>query len=465
MSNQGGSASQGNDNGNGNGDSNSNEPYRGSNTYTAPPGLQYGANNIVGQPRYVPPMMRDNPPEIRPESSASNHTFASQVPNNYAVAGVNRGAMNFPTGGYPRPTVNYSYGLTQLTQPFVKTNLFDPFLDGPRAQPPPPVYPINGNGAMGPPVGNANNFGAIMAPSAGSSTHDSAVANSRGVDLANMIRTGRTDNPRDVDFGNPGPSRHAPAPILPAPQNHRGHVAAAAGAQSLTTTNQSRPSGMDNINGNAAAFLGVTIIPLPEWFSKLIRDIKPTVEQVFDALPFIEACRVARPSTAGVIRIINIPYMTSRSEIIAFLGRNVQICSQPPGSPYHAVHIMMDRHTSKTMDAFVELESAKEAQWVVTQFARRIHAGRQAKIGDRSVVVEMSSQQEFMSEMFPRAKNVRFEGAMPIVDTRAVFYYQSVQATGFNGFLQDEEIVHITKHAETPQRVSTSMSLLFVNSS
>jgi len=178
---------------------------------------------------------------------------------------------------------------------------------------------------------------------------------------------------------------------------------------------------------------------------------------VFDCLPMIEACRIAKPTTAGVVKIANLPYQSSRSEVVAFLGRNAQINSQPEGSPFHASHIMMDRHTAKTNDAWVEVKSGREAVFVFNQFDKRTKAGRSAKIGDREVDISMSSQADFMAELFPRAKHVQWYGAVPQVDDGREEYYPGVASTGFVGFLQDEELTFMGKFAETPARVSHNL--------
>ena len=171
----------------------------------------------------------------------------------------------------------------------------------------------------------------------------------------------------------------------------------------------------------------------------------------------IDACRAAFPSTGGVIKIDNIPYQSSRNELVAFLGRNAQILGQPEGSPFHAVCIVMDRHTAKTNDAYIEVKSSKEAVFISNQFNGRLKRGRTSKIGDRAVYVTVASQAELMAELFPRAKNVEWHGPVPVVSDKREEYYPGAPSAGFQGFLQDEELVFITKHAETPQRVSPGL--------
>ena len=105
--------------------------------------------------------------------------------------------------------------------------------------------------------------------------------------------------------------------------------------------------------------------------------------------------------------LANIPYACSRAEVVAFLGKNAQLLNQPStASNYYAVHILMDKPSAKTMDAFVEVKDAREASQVYGQFNRRTKYGGHIKLGDRDVNIEVVSQADFMATLFPRAKNV-----------------------------------------------------------
>ncbi|KAI6842678.1 hypothetical protein KC340_g1449 [Hortaea werneckii] len=213
-----------------------------------------------------------------------------------------------------------------------------------------------------------------------------------------------------------------------------------------------RTSRPKNTIGNAAAYLKIVTVRRPAWLDGLRNAFKPTIETLVEAMPFMEACRYASPSTAAVVHLMNIPYGTPRSEILAFVGRNAAVCAQPAGSPYYAVHIIMERFTAKTMDAFVELENDAEARCVINHCQRRIDQGRQPRLGDRTVSVDLSSQEELMSELFPRAKNVLWDGASPVVSDHKDYYYPSIASNCFAGFLQPEEVIMVTKHVETPHR-------------
>ena len=433
----------------------------------------------------------DLDPEIRPSSSVSNQTFASQIPYQRSNVGSNADTgRSFPSG-------EFVYGQHPLTDPFVdtqhsslppnyfggKTAMMAPsFSNNNRAQPASMHAPTSGqpfvinntnapmasshNDAQSPfgnhgaqphqgsngfrtPPNNANAFGPNGIPSTNSSGNDSGLANAKAIRLANMIRAGAADDPTDIDYGNPGRSRRLP----PEPVNlveeqlpKRGKIG--------NSNNVMKMPMLDNTKGSAAAFIGTEAVPLPAWFYELSQGYLPTVEEVFAALPVVSACVIVVPTTAGVIKITNIPYAISSSEVVAFLGRNVGIVSQPEGSPYHAVHIVMDRFTGKTMDAYVELKNAKEVAYVVGQFEKRTQNGRQAKLGDRAVKVEAATQAELQATIFPNAKNVVWEGGVPKIDNVIPYYYENRPSSGFAGFLQAEEMTALTKYAETPSRVS-----------
>ncbi|KAK0257788.1 hypothetical protein LTS09_007402 [Friedmanniomyces endolithicus] len=289
--------------------------------------------------------------------------------------------------------------------------------------------------------------------------------NRRAVELANLIRLGLAD-PGDEDFDPPaGPRGAGRSQERSNHQQQPSNSMAPPGPPQFRATRSVPGAELDpaykpaiaasrecNIKGNSAAYIAVETQPLPGFLASGMRGIKPTVEEFFLSMPVIEACRTAVATNAGVIRIRNIPFTTTRAEIIALVGRNAQIVSQPAGSPYYAVHIIMERHTGKTMDAFVEFARASEAHFVVAQFNKRLLTGRIPRLGDRLVEVELSDQEELMNEMFPRAKNVVWEGATPHVLVNKEMYYKDVVSAGFTGFLQNEEVVMVIKHAETPHR-------------
>ena len=117
---------------------------------------------------------------------------------------------------------------------------------------------------------------------------------------------------------------------------------------------------------------------------------------------------------------------------------------------------MMDRPTGKTQDCFVEFYSRADAQaW--EKYLKNRGNGLN-RIGDRLIDISLSSQDELLKELFPRAKNVSWEGGHPVVIPPEDQYN-----TGFKVFLQAEELQILVRHAEQPQRVSYDSSTYSVH--
>ncbi|GAB7352590.1 hypothetical protein MBLNU459_g2971t1 [Dothideomycetes sp. NU459] len=255
--------------------------------------------------------------------------------------------------------------------------------------------------------------------------HESSAAQ-----LAQIIRSGAFDNDT------------APASLRPnrAPSNrsplHRPLAEPAHGAMVL-----------HNNLANIQPLVVPDTVPEPPFFAALSRGYRPTVEEAFEHIPFTEEARHAKSNNHGVIKISNIPYGTTKNEIVAAVGRSARLVNQPAGTPYYAIHIIMERSTGKTMDCFVELETNAEASILYNNFQGRCMNGRHPRLGDRQIDFEFSSQQALMKELFPRAKCVRWDGQVP-----TVYETDEPYNSGFRGFLTGEELVMVQKHAETPQR-------------
>lgn len=111
----------------------------------------------------------------------------------------------------------------------------------------------------------------------------------------------------------------------------------------------------------------------------------------------------------------------------------------------------MERVTSKTLDAYVEFTTFDEAVAAVNRFDINRTGGRGGRLGQRHVEIGLSSQDELMKELFPKAKNVQWNGGVPIVAERDP---NDKFNSGFQGFISKEELVMLVKHVEAPQRVS-----------
>jgi hypothetical protein len=187
----------------------------------------------------------------------------------------------------------------------------------------------------------------------------------------------------------------------------------------------------------------------PIWFNKVMQhNYVPNLSEALASIPFLEPCHADSNSNTSVLRITNIPYAITRQEVIAFVGQQAQINRMPVGSPYFAVHIIMERESGKTMDCFIELSTLKEATWIANTMRTRAKSGRPPKIDNRTVDPKVSSQEELMHALFPRARHVAWNSNNPIIDFTPRQYYPSIPAAGFQGFLHSEEIVGMIKVAE-----------------
>jgi hypothetical protein len=111
----------------------------------------------------------------------------------------------------------------------------------------------------------------------------------------------------------------------------------------------------------------------------------------------------------------------------------------------------MERVTSKTLDCYVEFINLNEAVAAVNRYENNRTTGRNGRLGQRHIEMEVSSQEALMKDLFPKAKNVRWNGNEPyILPTDPNDQYNS----GFAGFISKEEMVMLVKHVEAPQRVS-----------
>lgn len=227
---------------------------------------------------------------------------------------------------------------------------------------------------------------------------------------------------------------------------------ARAGDEYLTLIPQHRPEDLPRLN--------YPLVPVPTWFDATMRgEYTPTLDEALESLPLCEMYRLPsnQPHSNGVLKIRNVPYLVTKAEIMAFIGSQARVIPQPAGTPYYAVHIIVERETGKTMNCFIEFNTAREASHVERHILRRSGGGRgrAPKIGDRPVIIEPSSIEELMAELFPRAKNVRWNGITPIVDTARPEYYPGQPSAGFQGFLHPEELAMMAKFADDSQKVSS----------
>ncbi|KAL9098383.1 MAG: hypothetical protein Q9163_005947 [Psora crenata] len=179
-------------------------------------------------------------------------------------------------------------------------------------------------------------------------------------------------------------------------------------------------------------------------FQNLSRTQPPSLNVVTEEsnVPFVETARVSKPAQWGVMKIGNIPYDLTKASVITFLGNHAKIITPELGP---AVHIIMDRATGKTQDCYVEFFSTPDANAWVNVINSRSNAAN--RIGDRVLEVQLSSQDELLKELFPRAKNIRWEGGNPVIVPSDDPYN-----SGFKSFVSAEELQILVRHAEQPHR-------------
>ncbi|KAH7176673.1 hypothetical protein EDB81DRAFT_773302 [Dactylonectria macrodidyma] len=172
----------------------------------------------------------------------------------------------------------------------------------------------------------------------------------------------------------------------------------------------------------------------------------PIVEVAMDPsnFPFVDGPRQAKSQNFGVVKLKNIPFATKRSEIIAFLGRNSKILNDSE----EPVHIIMERATSKTMDAYVEFHTLADAMKAAERHHQNSANGRISRLGDRPVEVELSSQANLMKDLFPVARGIFWDGSQPSFKPRN----RATPWENFKGFISTEEMTMLIKHVEVPHR-------------
>jgi hypothetical protein len=148
---------------------------------------------------------------------------------------------------------------------------------------------------------------------------------------------------------------------------------------------------------------------------------------------------------------LQVPYNVTQKDILNFLckdflGRDAKIVTPEYGP---AVHVMMDRTSGKTLDVYVEFLSHRDAVVFTQKLAiAREKEHRKLMIGERHITWEISSQEALMRDLFPRAKNVVWEGQMPKIIADTTPYN-----TGFKCFITNEELLSMAKQAEQPNKV------------
>jgi hypothetical protein len=114
----------------------------------------------------------------------------------------------------------------------------------------------------------------------------------------------------------------------------------------------------------------------------------------------------------------------------------------------------MERMTGKTMDAYVEFCTFEDASKAVEKHQRNYREGRPSHIGQRIVTVSLASQAELMQDLFPLAAGVTWNGVNPVFHP----VNEHEPWKNFKGFVSEEEMTMLAKHAKVPNRVSAVVS-------
>ncbi|KAF7587475.1 hypothetical protein BBP40_007196 [Aspergillus hancockii] len=175
-------------------------------------------------------------------------------------------------------------------------------------------------------------------------------------------------------------------------------------------------------------------------------DLRKSFDTVAAAheLPIGSLVHTCQPPKWGVVKVSNIPYSVTKLEMKQFVGRQAKLLSPEKGC---AIHIIMERSTAKTMDCYIEFENVTSAEETVKQINRVWETGHSPRLGSRRIEVELSSQDDLLKDLFPRAKCIKWEDSVPNKLPNFDPY-----STGFAGFFTSEEIVSAIRHAEIPHR-------------
>ncbi|KAL1982479.1 hypothetical protein VTN96DRAFT_1270 [Rasamsonia emersonii] len=171
-----------------------------------------------------------------------------------------------------------------------------------------------------------------------------------------------------------------------------------------------------------------------------------TLERVAqpDVMPFANITASQSPPQWGVMKIENLPYSVTKQEIVQLLGRHARTLTPDLGCP---IHIIMERSTAKTMDCYVEFLTPADAEATVRRLNSIMESGRPPRLGHRRVDLTVSSQDELLKDLFPRAKCIQWRNGVPHLVPNTDPY-----SSGFQGFLTSEEVLGVVRHAEQPHR-------------
>ncbi|KIW12465.1 hypothetical protein PV08_09742 [Exophiala spinifera] len=281
-------------------------------------------------------------------------------------------------------------------------------------------------------------------------------------------KTSQDENRSENNRGACGPCNNTIEPIHPIDQNNRRgiHPPMTYSAKVNTTSHitpaepSDMPASTPNLSQNPGwnqpvnFYNSNTFMQLPTYYPEASMEsvvpFDPTSEP-----PFTDRAKAYLPRGHGVIKIKNIPYGLTMAEVQQFICKHVHVEDLlKPHEEGFPIHIIMERSTGKTMDAYVETITpviAAQAWEHGFGLARMRHP----KLGQRHVTVELSDQAELMRDLFPRARCVVWDKEEPGVPH--VIHTNDIYTSGFKGFFTSEEMNGVIRHAEYPQRSPFAM--------
>lgn len=146
----------------------------------------------------------------------------------------------------------------------------------------------------------------------------------------------------------------------------------------------------------------------------------------------------------GVVKILDGPYSLSKPVVERFFGSGANILPKDLGE---SVHIIMDRVTGKNFEAFVEFLTQQDAIRAVDRINSKSRSSG-LKLGDRRVTIELSSQDELLGRLFPKAKNITWSNGIPNFTRDPRLF----TVGHFRSFISEEELGNLHRAASGEDR-------------
>jgi hypothetical protein len=369
---------------------------RGDNRIQGPPQAiagGFGNSNAFAPDGSRPPRVGYNAPQKYP----ANRMLFQESPNNqvYNYQASNYQASNVPASSYPTstyPTSNYQPSNYQASNYQASNHRASnyPTSTYPTSNYQPSNYPASNHQASNHQASNdqASNYSALNFQASTSQVFNSQSSNNqvsafraqiphqtqfstpltmfsappdpfaaplrmRSAAAAALVRSGATSDgrPLDPDARTPTTGSGRPrtnsvqldTPTRPGDSRHNGY-----GSQQRTYSRSFHAAGVYSLHTlRTSNFIRGTWAP-PAWLHEASTQ-PPTLDAALTSLPFSNPYEKVPFRGEGVVKFVNIPYETLKSELIAALGRNARPLNMPLGSPFYAAHIIMDRHTGSKL--------------------------------------------------------------------------------------------------------------------